>query len=231
MELFTQIILILAVVQYGLQAALAGRFRWVAAYALAAMLWAVGIYPWIIEWPLTWLTQRLASPQWVGDATLLVTIEAAAAILIQIGASAEKPTKARRACRILNALPGVIFLYAVGYFESQYFGLRAGGRSFFLTALEYALLSGALVMGLAYLLRLLLNQNVYKRELRILLYMFILAFGLLTYAALFPMPASAPRAPMAWDALAALLAGAGLLFAGGRYEAVFAPLKRLFTKH
>lgn len=231
METLTQIIFVLAIVQYSLQAALSGRLLKRSVYALAAALWAMGIYPWVIRMPMTYLGAHLALPQWVGDAVLIVTVEAIAAILLQLGASGDKPTKARRVCRFFNALPGPVFFCAVGYFESRYFGFRAGGHSFLLTAVEFALLTGVAVLGLGSLLQVAVRENVYKRELRLLLCMLSLGAGLLAYAALFPMPVSAPRAPMAWDALAALLAGAGLLFACGRYAAVFAPLKRLFVKH
>lgn len=231
METLTQIILVLAIVQYSLQAALSGRLLKRSAYALAAALWAMGIYPWVIRLPMTYLGAHLAMPPWVGDAVLMVTIEAVAAILLQLGASGDRPTTARRVCRCLNALPGPVFLCAVAYFESRYFGLRAGGHSFGWTAAGFALLTGVCVLGLGRLWQVAVRENVYKRELRILLYLLMLGTGLLAYAALFPMPASAPRAPMAWDALAALLVGAGLLFAGGRYAALFAPLKRLFVKH
>ncbi len=231
METLTQIIFVLAIVQYSLQAALSGRLLKRSAYALAASLWAMGIYPWIIRLPMTYLGAHLSMPQWVGDAVLLVTVEAIAAILLQLGASGDKPTKARRVCRFLNAVPGPVFFCAVAYFESRYFGLRAGGRSFMLTAVEFSLLTGGVVLVLGRLLQMAMRENVYKRELRILLYLFMLGAGLLAYAALFPMPVSAPRAPMAWDALAALCLGAGLLFVAGRYAAVFTSLKRRFVKH
>lgn len=216
METFVQIIFVLAIVQYSLQAALSGRVHLMPVYALAAALWAMLLYPWIIEKPLTYLQSCLAQPQWVGDAVLVATVEAVATIMVLLGASGERPTTGRRLCRVLNGVPGPVFLFAVGYFELQYFGLRAG-QNFLLTAVEYAGLSAALVTGLACLLRWSLKPNVHKREMRILLSMAILGLSLLVYAAIFPMPAVSTQAPVAWDALAALAAGALLLFLGGRY--------------
>ncbi|MDE7150443.1 MAG: hypothetical protein K2O01_08605 [Bacteroidales bacterium] len=228
MEIFAQIIFVLAIVQYSLQAALAGRSRWIPVYALAAALWAMVLYPWVITWPLTYLPSCLARPQWMADAVLIATVEAVATIMVLLGASGERPTKGRRICRILNRLPGPVFLFAVGYIESQYFGLRAG-RHFMLTAGEYAGLMALLVAGLAFLWRLSLRPNVQKREMRILLSMAILTISLLLYAAIFPMPSGQTQTPVAWDALAALLAGAGLLFMGGRYVS-FSKLKHLLKK-
>lgn len=216
METFAQIIFVLAIVQYSLQAALADRGRWVPVYALAAALWAMLLYPWVIDLPLTYLQHCLARPQWVADAVLIATVEAVATIVILLGASGERPTKGRRLCRVLNGVPGPVFLFAVGYFESRYFGLGAG-RHFMLTAGEYAGLVALLVTGLACLLRWSLKPNVHKREMRILLSMAILGLSLLVYAAIFPMPAVSTQAPVAWDALAALAAGGLLLFLGGRY--------------
>ena len=51
METLTQIIFVLAIVQYSLQAALSGRLLKRSVYALAAALWAMGIYPWVIRMP------------------------------------------------------------------------------------------------------------------------------------------------------------------------------------
>lgn len=216
METFVQIIFVLAIVQYSLQAALSGRKRWIPVYALAAALWAMVWYPCVIKLPLTYLQTCLTRPQWMADAVLVATVEAVATVMVLLGASGDRDTKGRRICRVLNGVPGPVFLFAVGYFELQYFGLGAG-RNFLLTAGEYAGLLALLVTGLAFLLRWSLKPNVYKRELRMLFSMAILGISLLLYAAIFPMPSVSTQAPVAWDALAALVLGAGLLFLGGRY--------------
>ena len=230
METLAYVVLILAVLQFGLQAALSGRLWRRAAYAAVAVLAVAVFYPWVVQQPLFYLFLHASQTAWVGNAALVVSIEAAVSLLAWRAAwsegAAARAAKTRRAARVLFALPTPTFLFATAALAWPYFGCMAGGRSLSLIAAEYALLLGGAVWLSAWLWHRLLKDESWKRELRVLLSGGMAVVSLSAYVLLLPAP-PLMHTSCAWDALLVLSVVTVALFILGYYR----PLHRLRLYH
>lgn len=232
MELYIQIIFVLALAKYCLKAAMTGSFRVMACYAAFAALLSLAIYPIVIRQPVTAISNLLADHSLVTDGAVLTTLEATLGIFVSIFLLNNyfKPKEQRRkSVFALKVVPGVIWIAAVAYFELLFFKSRVG-YGFGATAAVYAAILFAGVLLAAGATHLLVRRESMKLELKIMFNMGILLIGLLVNASIADYNISDASTPVEWGALAALAAGVTLLFMAGYFLSKI-NFSKLFKKH
>ncbi len=221
MEILVQIIFISAIMKYCLKASLTRRFRTIFLYALFAGVWALILYPVVINQPVSIIGQLLANKKVVTEGAVLTTIEAIAGILISIrlldNYFAPKE-KRKKTLFVLKVMPGILFLLAVAYFELMFFKWRVAGN-FLTTALMYAGLSFTTVLTLSCLIKMIAPGESLKLEMKLLLNLMILFTGLLINSSVADYNLSAAKSPVEWKAMFALIGLALFFFIIG----IFAP--------
>ena len=124
MELYIQIIFVLALAKFCLKAAMTGRFWTMACYAFFAALVSLALYPTVIEQPATVITNLLADRELVTDGAVLTTTEAILGIFVSVFLLSNyfKPKGQRRkSVFVLKVVPGILWIFAVAYFELLFF--------------------------------------------------------------------------------------------------------------
>ena len=127
MELYIQIIFVLALAKFCLKAAMTGRFWTMACYAFFAALVSLALYPTVIEQPATVITNLLADRELVTDGAVLTTTEAILGIFVSVFLLSNyfKPKGQRRkSVFVLKVVPGILWIFAVAYFELLFFRQR-----------------------------------------------------------------------------------------------------------
>ncbi len=148
MELYIQIIFVLALAKFCLKAAMTGRFWTMACYAFFAALVSLALYPTVIEQPATVITNLLADRELVTDGAVLTTTEAILGIFVSVFLLSNyfKPKGQRRkSVFVLKVVPGILWIFAVAYFELLFFRQRVGA-DFGATAAIYAGIVFAVVL-------------------------------------------------------------------------------------
>ena len=116
MELYIQIIFVLAAMKFCLKAASTDRLWVIFSYAFAASLLSFAMYPIVIEQPLTIISDLLTNKTVVTDIAVLTTIEAVAGIFVSIflldNYFTARP-KLKRYIYFLKIMPGIIFIFAL----------------------------------------------------------------------------------------------------------------------
>lgn len=217
MELYIQIIFVLALTKYCLKAAMTGRLRVMALYALGAAVVALALYPVVITQPVTIVAGLLANRSVVTDGAVLTTLEATLGIFVSIFLLDNyfKPRAQRkRRIFVLKVVPGILWMLGVAYFELLFFRERVGA-DFRATAALYAGILFAAVLLTAWAIHTLIRRESLKLELKILLNMAILFIGLLVNATVADYNLSNAQPNVAWGALGALLGTLVVLFAVG----------------
>lgn len=219
METYVQLILVLALVKYCLEAALAGRFWAIALYgALAAAIGMVA-YPIVIEQPVTIVSMLLSDRVLVANGAVITTIEAVAGIFISVFLLDNyfmQKERRRRSIFILKIIPGVLCVIAIAYFELMFFRWRVGA-DFMQTALLYCTIVFASVVAMATAMKYLLGGESLKLELKILLNAGILVLGLLINASIADYNLSHAEVDVEWGALAVIAGLVAVLFFAGVY--------------
>ena len=196
MELYIQIIFVLALAKFCLKAAMTGRFWTMACYAFFAALVSLALYPTVIEQPATVITNLLADRELVTD----------------------------------GAVPGILWIFAVAYFELLFFRQRVGA-DFGATAAIYAGIVFAVVLLAAGFIHLFVRHESMKLELKIMLNMGILLIGLLVNASVADSTVVyATVSNVEWGALAALTAGTACFFLLGLLLSKI-NFKKLINRH
>ena len=116
MELYIQIIFVLALAKFCLKAAMTGRFWTMACYAFFAALVSLALYPTVIEQPATVITNLLADRELVTDGAVLTTTEAILGIFVSVFLLSNyfKPKGQRRkSVFVLKVVPGILWIFAV----------------------------------------------------------------------------------------------------------------------
>ncbi len=209
METIIQLIFVVALVKFCLKAALSGNLKVVAGYGVGLALYAVALYPVVINQPLTIISEMLSSRKIVSDMALLTTAESIIGILISIHLLDNyfRPKSKRTLwARFLKIVPGIIVLCAVCYFELLFFKWRVGGE-FLTTSLMYA---GILLVGVistALFLRWALSSESLLLEVKLLLNLTIMVLGLLVSSSVAKYNISNDSTPIEWGALIAVLTG------------------------
>ena len=209
MELYIQIIFVLALAKFCLKAAMTGRFWTMACYAFFAALVSLALYPTVIEQPATVITNLLADRELVTDGAVLTTTEAILGIFVSVFLLSNyfKPKGQRRkSVFVLKVVPGILWIFAVAYFELLFFRQRVGA-DFGATAAIYAGIVFAVVLLAAGFIHLFVRHESMKLELKIMLNMGILLIGLLVNASVADSTVVyATVSNVEWGALAALTA-------------------------
>lgn len=217
MELFMELIFIIALTKYCLKAALSARLLRLVGYAALASVFAMAIYPVVIEQPLTIVKQMLSDRQAVSNLALLTTAEAIAGIFISIYLLDNyfKPkAKRTKLAFVIKIVPGVLAFCGIAYFELLFFKFRAGG-DFLTTAIIYAALLFAAIAIVSLLVRYSLPSESLKLEMKVILNMAILVFGLLVSSSVANYNVSHAQSNIEWMALFTLIVGAAALVALG----------------
>ena len=233
MELYIQIIFVLALAKFCLKAAMTGRFWTMACYAFFAALVSLALYPTVIEQPATVITNLLADRELVTDGAVLTTTEAILGIFVSVFLLSNyfKPKGQRRkSVFVLKVVPGILWIFAVAYFELLFFRQRVGA-DFGATAAIYAGIVLAVVLLAAGFIHLFVRHESMKLELKIMLNMGILLIGLLVNASVADSTVVyATVSNVEWGALAALTAGTACFFLLGLLLSKI-NFKKLINRH
>ncbi len=217
MEIIIQLIFVVALLKFCLKAALSDRFIVIFGYGLAMAIVAFALYPIVINQPLTVIGDMLASRSVVENIALITTAESILGVLISIYLlnnyfrPRQRRTKWAKAIKIV---PGVISLVAVGYFELIFFKMRVGG-DFLTTALLYSSTIFVAIVGVALLLRYIIDGESLRLELKLILNLAILVLGLLVSSSVAEYNQSNAQAKIEWGALIAIILGSATLVGVG----------------
>lgn len=207
MELYIQIILVLAMMKFCLKAAMSSRLWVILCYALGASLFSLSMYPIVIEQPLTMVSDLLLNKKIVTDIAVLTSIEAISGIFISIlllDNYFTERAKRKRYLKVLKVIPGVIFMFGVAYFQLQFFKIRVGA-DFLTTALLYSSILFISITITALLLQKVVKAESMKLELKILLNMGILVIGLLVNSTIADYNLSYAETAIEWTAMITML--------------------------
>lgn len=203
MEVYVQLIFILAMVKYSLKAALSNSLWILLGFAVGGAVAAYCIYPFVIAQPVTIITQMLGDQQVVQNMALLSTAEAIAGIFISVylldNYFMPKRKRTKRAF-IIKIIPGVLAICSIAYFELLFFKWRAG-YDFQETALFFSLLLFLLIAAVSLLIKYLLKWESLKLEVKLLLNLSILTLGLLVSSSVADYNISNAHATIEWGAL------------------------------
>lgn len=219
MEVYVQLILLLALIKYCLNAALSSRIWIILCYGLLASLVSLALYPLVIEQPVTLVSSLLSNDPMVSDGAVITTIEAVAGIFTSIYLLDNyfmPRAKRKKSIYILKIMPGILFCLAIAYFELQFFKWRVGGN-FVTTAVIYAIGVFVMLVGTALLLNYVLKGESPKLELQILLNIAILIIGLFINSSVANYSISNAEYIIHWGALFTILSLAATFFIAGFY--------------
>ncbi len=217
METIIQLIFVIAIVKYCLKAAMSGKLWILIAYGVAMAAISFALYPIVITQPLTIITKLLGSRDVVENVALITTAESILGILVSIyllDNYFRPKTKRSRLSKVLKVVPGVIVFFAVGYFELLFFKWRVGG-DFIVTALLYSLTIFIAIVGLALLLKSIVDGESLKLEVKLILNFAIMGLGLLVSSSVAEYNISNAQSTIEWGALTPIIVGGTLLVAIG----------------
>lgn len=219
MEVYIQLIFVLVIVKYCLKAALTGRLWGITCYAVFASLVALALYPIVVEQPVTIISSVLSNQKFVTDGVVITTLEAVAGIFVSVYLLDNyfMPRGSRKKILFgLKIIPGVLFFFALAYFELMFFKVSVG-MDFLTTAMLYSLIVFVGVMAFSLLIGWALKGESMKLELKILLNMGILIIGLLVNSSVADYNLSHAETAVEWGALFTLLGLIIILFVIGIY--------------
>lgn len=208
MEIYVQVIFILAFMKYSLKAALSGSLAGISLYALFPALLSLLVYPVVIRQPGTLLQDFLSNVSFLSDGALVTTVEAVAGIFVSVFLLDNyfmPESKRRRSIFLLKIIPGAMFFFALGYFELLFFREMAG-TDFLVTALIFALIAAVAVFAFSLLIFFAVPAESVKLEMKILLNIGILIGGLLVNSSVADYNVSNSVSETDWNALLAVSA-------------------------
>lgn len=208
MEIYVQVIFILAFMKYSLKAALSGSLAGISLYALFPALLSLLVYPVVIRQPGTLLQDFLSNVSFLSDGALVTTVEAVAGIFVSVFLLDNyfmPESKRRRSIFLLKIIPGAMFFFALGYFELLFFREMAG-TDFLVTALIFALIAAVAVFAFSLLIFFAVPAESVKLEMKILLNIGILIGGLLVNSSVADYNVSNSASETDWNALLAVSA-------------------------
>ena len=221
MEVFVQIVFILALLKYSLKAALSGRFWTITLYSLVGALFALAIYPFVITQPVNIISEILANKKVVTDGAVLIAIEAVSGIFISILLLDNyfvPRTQRKRSLKYLKILPGILVFPAIAYFELLFFKMSIG-VDFMLSATIYASIIFVMIMLVSLFIKSQMSHESVKLELVIMLNLAVLVIGLLINSTVADHNLSNTQTVIEWQPLLAIVGIVVTLFGIG----VFVP--------
>ena len=213
MEVIIQLIFILSIIKYCLNAALSNNLKVVIGQGALLAIFAFALYPIVINQPLTIIEELLSSRVVVENIALLTTVESIMGILISIyllNNYFRPKAKRTKWSKFVKIITGVIVLCAVGYFQLLFFKWRVGGE-FIITSLLYSGTLFIMVVAISLLLKYLLDSESLKLEVKLLLNLAIMVLGLLVCSSVADYNTSHATAEINWQALIALIFGSLIL--------------------
>lgn len=219
MEVFVQIVFILALLKYCLKAASTGSFWIVSIYGVVAALFAIAIYPFVINQPVNIISEVLTNHKVVTDGAVLTTIEAVAGVFISILLLDNyfmPVQKQRRYLKVLKMFPGVLVFPAIAYFQLLFFKMNVG-VDFTLSAIIYAFILFAAITLVSLFIKSHMSEESLKLELQIMLNLGILVIGLLINSTAADYSLSNAEMVVEWQPLLAIVVIALVLFIIGVY--------------
>lgn len=217
MEIFVQIVFILALLKFCLKAASTSRFWILALYSLGAAVFALIIYPFVITQPVNIISELLASHQVVTDGAVLTTMEAILGIFISILLLDNyfmPRDKRKKSLKVLKLIPGILVFFAIAYFELLFFKMNVG-VDFMVSAIIYALILFISITLIALFMKTQMKQESVKLELKIILNIGILIIGLLINSSVADYNLSNAQTVIEWKPLLTFLLIAAILFSIG----------------
>lgn len=214
MEIFVQIVFVLALLKYCLKAALTGRFWTIALYSALASLFAIAIYPFVITQPVNIISELLMNHKVVTDVAVLTTVEAVFGIFISIMLLDNyfmPPKRRKKSLLILKVLPGLLIFPAISYFELLFFKVNVG-VDFTLSTIIYASILFVTIMLLSLFMKSQMKHESVKLELKIIFNLAILAIGLLINSTIADYNLSNAETVIEWQPLLAIALIAVVLF-------------------
>lgn len=207
MEIYIQLIFIIALAKYCLKAALSNSMGILVGYAAAAAVIAFALYPAVIEQPVTIIIQMLQDKKIVENMAIITTAEAVTGIFISVYLLENyfKPKSGRtKKAFIMKIIPGILSLCAIGYFELLFFKWRAG-NDFTATAVLFAVFLFIAIVAVSLLAKYILKEESLKLEIKLILNLAILVIGLLVSSSVADYNTSYAQATVEWAALIALI--------------------------
>lgn len=217
MEVFVQIVFILALLKYCLKAALTGRFWIITLYSVGASLFALIIYPLVITQPVNIISELLRNHTIVTDGAVLTTLEAIFGIFVSILLLDNyfmPRSQRKRSIKLLKVLPGILVFPAIAYFELLFFKMNVG-VDFMISAIIYALILFISITLIALFIKTQLRHESVKLELKIMLNLGILIIGLLINSTVADFNLSNAQTIIEWKPLLTMAVIATTLFALG----------------
>lgn len=217
MEIYVQLILILALLNYCLNAALAGRPAVIGGCALFASIFAFVLYPVMITQPTSIISDFLSSRKLVTNWAVIATVEAVAGLFASVTLIQHhfKPKKdKKRSLVVLKAMPGVLFYIAIAYFELVFFKHNPG-VAFNVLALFYAGIVLISTLSISAFVAWLLPAETSKFELKALISIAMLAICLFINSSVAEYNTARPVFNLDWSATLSFLALMGCMFIAG----------------
>lgn len=219
MEIYIQLIFVLAIAKYCLKAALTGRFWTIILYGVIAAIIGIAIYPIVIEQPVNIIPTILLDHALVANGAVITTIEAISGIFVSVflldNYFMHKKSR-KKSMFILKVVPGLLSILAIAYFELMFFKMRVGD-DFMQTAILYCVIVFTTIVAMSTAFRYLLKAENLKLELKVLLNTGILIIGLLVNATIADYNLSQADIEIEWKAMAALAGVVTILFFAGIY--------------
>lgn len=219
MEILVQIVFILSLLKYCLKAALSGRFWVISLYGISASLFAMLIYPYVINLPVNIISELLTNHKLVTDGAILTTIEATLGIFVSILLLDNyfmPRQKRRKSFKLLKGLPGVLIFPAIAYFELLFFKINVGA-SFITSAIIYSIILAVSIMIISLFIKWQMRHESVKLELKIMINLAILVIGLLINSTVADYNLSNAQTVVEWKALFTMLIIVIILFITGLF--------------
>lgn len=223
MEIVIQVILLLSIIKYCVKAALTGNYKGILLLSLFSSLVAIVIYPILIKQSVNVIDIFLANKAMVADGALLITIESVGGIMLAIKFLDFNFLHKKRASKwmiIQKLFPGILFVFAIAYFEILFMSYRIG-VNFLYSSLLFSFFIMLGVFLISMIIMFLVKEENQKIELSLIINLFILFFGLLVHSMISDYSISSAKTKIDWGAMATLFFIVIVFVVIGRYAPVF----------
>ena len=184
MELIFQIIVMLAVVKFCLEAGFFQHWFGAVSFALFVAILSMLFYPRIINTNSNAFEELLSSKTHISNIAVLITLEAISGMLISMGMLGNLFShKKQRGVKVLKLIPGILIIGAVFYIELELFRNLGGMEFIWITCICAALFFGV-TMALSFAIKWLLPEQSARYELKFLTNLVLLFLSIILNAGL-----------------------------------------------
>lgn len=221
MEILIQLIFIIAFLKYCIKATMNKGMFSILAYSVALGIVILLIYPSVITKPITIINDILNHKDNLSNLAVIISSEALFGVWISLTLTNNHLTahsqisKQNKTLKILSIVPeGILIILGTAYSELLFIGNRVGSN-FMWSAILFALITIAAVATLALIFRYSINTYDLKIKFNLTLNLILLASGLFLSSSIAGYNNPNSIISIEWNALAAVLLLASLLFATG----------------